>query len=92
MCLPEPNAVDISRVAASAPGSSALISVDLPMPDWPTSTEALPISHGRSRDTSCFADNSITVYPMARWGASMARAVARCSAMSHLLSTITTRN
>jgi len=38
VCLPESSALEISRVVACASGSSALISVDLPMPDWPTST------------------------------------------------------
>ena len=51
-------AAEISRVAARASGSRALMRVDFPMPDWPTSTLVLPCSQGRRPSAPARAESS----------------------------------
>ena len=46
---------ETSVVRTAASGTSALISVDLPMPDWPTSTVCCPASQGSAAAASRLA-------------------------------------
>ena len=47
-CRPRPVTAFTEPTARSASGTSALTSVDLPTPDWPTSTEVTPASDSTS--------------------------------------------
>jgi len=60
VCRPPPSAADTVPVRASACGTSAFKSVDLPMPDCPISTLRWPASATSSAATDRTAEHSTT--------------------------------
>ena len=60
VCRPAFSAADTSVVRTEASGTSALINVDLPIPDCPTSTVCCATSHGSTGAASRFAATSTT--------------------------------
>ena len=87
VCLPMSSAVECSRVGAAASGTSALSSVDLPMPLCPNSRLVLPARRGASSvwtRAGSSALNSTMSTPSAAIGASRSRAAGRASARSVL--------
>jgi len=59
------SASEIAPIRAAAPGRSALISVDFPMPDWPMMTLCCPSSNGRNAAISRVAAICTLAYPSA---------------------------